>query len=86
MENLDEECVCRICGFVDGPFREDGCALNSICGCCGSESGIEDNLLEGVRSVRGYWVCRSSEWFRPSDKPEGWDLLTQLENIPPEWR
>lgn len=90
MEN-DTETVCRVCGH-DGyeVFWEDGWPTAEICSCCGNESDVGDNSVLGVRGYRGYWVGQGAPWRSPSverkRKSEGWDLLRQLANIPPQWR
>ncbi|MEV0281977.1 hypothetical protein AB0I22_37135 [Streptomyces sp. NPDC050610] len=81
------ETLCRVCGYDDGePRWVNGCAYSVICSACASQSGLNDNLLEGVRELRGYWVGQGAPWSCPEDKPEGWDLLKQISDLPPEWR
>ncbi|MFJ7999887.1 hypothetical protein ACIQ7D_22550 [Streptomyces sp. NPDC096310] len=82
------EHACRICGaiFPGDPTWENSVPNYVICNCCGLESGIGDTDLESVRSYRGYWVGNGAKWSTPTRKPDHWDLLKQLENIPPQWR
>lgn len=44
----------------------------------------------GLRNYRGYWVGHGASWSSPSaerkHKHQGWDLLKQMQNIPPQWR
>ncbi|WP_338063999.1 hypothetical protein [Streptomyces noursei] len=47
---------------------------------------MKDTSLMGVRGHRGYWLGQGVPWAAPSERPEDWDLLTQIENIPTEWR
>ncbi|MFI1014800.1 hypothetical protein [Streptomyces sp. NPDC020965] len=90
----DNEDICRICGYSDGAlFWENGWPTAGICDCCGTESGIGDmgtpgtwEGLSGIRDYRGYWVGHGAVWNSPSLKPKGWDLLTQIANIPERWR
>ncbi|MET9497603.1 hypothetical protein [Streptomyces sp. NPDC006552] len=88
------EDFCRMCGFDQDRFWEDGSPTYAICDCCGSESGIGDlgavpGSWEGVRGLhdfRGWWVGQGAEWSTPSQRPADWDLLRQMRNIPSEWR
>ncbi|MGI5196348.1 hypothetical protein ACQEVY_22315 [Streptomyces sp. CA-288835] len=82
------ETACRVCGLDDGEvlWNEFGVPQYVICSCCGMESGIGDDNLPQVREVRGYWVASGAKWDSPRHRPEDWDLLKQLANIPPEWR
>ncbi|MEF3118930.1 hypothetical protein [Streptomyces chrestomyceticus] len=81
------ETICRVCGYDDGePRWVNGCANSDICSACASQSGLNDTMLSGVRELRGYWVGQGAPWSYPKDKPEGWDLLKQISNLPPEWR
>ncbi|MFE9614333.1 hypothetical protein [Streptomyces sp. NPDC006012] len=88
------EDFCRMCGWDEERFWEDGWPTNAICACCGSESGIGDmgarpgswEGVEGLHHFRGWWVGNGAEWYLPKFKPHGWDLLQQLTNIPPAWR
>lgn len=78
-----------MCGLGDGKtalWDEFGAPQYLICECCGMESGIGDDNLAQVREVRGYWVGNGAKWHEPKFKPEPWDILQQLANIPPEWR
>ncbi|MCB5912165.1 hypothetical protein [Streptomyces pinistramenti] len=86
MENHDEaEYTCRICGYIDdGPRWANGTPDNDICSACGSEFGLHDTLLQGVRELRGYRVGQGEPWSDPECKPEGWDLLRQLAKPPAE--
>ncbi len=82
------ETACRICGLDDAAalFDEYGVPQYVICECCGNESGIGDDTVTQVRELRGFWVGHGAQWDRPKYKPENWDLLKQLANVPPEWR
>ncbi|ALM36766.1 hypothetical protein P405_15815 [Streptomyces sp. FR-008] len=86
MENTVET-ACRICGLDDGEsLYEDGFPRYVICECCYNESGIGDDTVTQVRELRGYWVGHGAQWHKPQSRPADWDLLSQLANIPPEWR
>jgi len=41
-----------------------------------------------LRNYRGYSVGHGAPWLSPSEerKRQGWDLLTQREDIPLQWR
>ncbi|MDX3383405.1 hypothetical protein PV682_18305 [Streptomyces niveiscabiei] len=83
-----EETVCRICGRDEGDILRDryGVPQYVICDCCGNESGIGDDDLFQVRQLRGLWVANGARWDEPSSRPEKWDLLEQMKNLPAEWR
>ncbi|MFI6285507.1 hypothetical protein ACIBCM_12230 [Streptomyces sp. NPDC051018] len=91
-ENEKEiETICRVCGFdEDGVFWEDGWPTADICSCCGNESDVGDSSVMGLRNYRGYWVGIGAPWRSELEgrkqKQQGWDLLTQIANIPPQWR
>ncbi|SCK49332.1 hypothetical protein YW7DRAFT_04430 [Streptomyces sp. AmelKG-E11A] len=57
-----------------------------ICECCHNESGIGDDTVSQVRELRSYRVGHGAQWHKPKLRPTDWDPLTQLANIPPEWR
>jgi len=89
----DAEDFCRVCGYNEERFWENGVPTSAICPCCGIESGIEDmgdlgtwKGLRGIRNFRGYWVGNGSGWSSPTLRPKDWDLFEQMANIPPEWR
>ncbi|MFC8872924.1 hypothetical protein ACFUAC_35645 [Streptomyces sp. NPDC057148] len=90
----DAEDFCRMCGFGEYRFWEAGWPTSMICACCGNESGIADMGaesgswagLEGLHAFRGEWVGSGARWWNPRMKPRDWDLLEQLQNIPPVWR
>ncbi|MFE6888038.1 hypothetical protein [Streptomyces sp. NPDC057694] len=43
-----------------------------------------------MRQYRGYWLGHGARWNNTLKerilKERGWDLLTQMANVPPEWR
>ncbi|MEU9284166.1 hypothetical protein AB0D57_05415 [Streptomyces sp. NPDC048275] len=87
MRSVEDEDVCRVCGYTDGIlFFEDTWPTHIICDCCGWESGTQALGLEGTREYRGYWTGQGAEWFSRGARPKDWDLLKQLRNIPPDWR
>jgi hypothetical protein len=84
----NENDYCRVCGLQqDQPWGEDGETPSfSICPCCGVEFGYEDSLPEGVRAFRKEWLGAGAPWFRPTSKPENWNLEAQMRNIPTKFR
>ena len=80
---------CRICGFehVEPQWGTDGrCPLYEICPCCGAESGYEDCTALAIHSYRKAWLAKGTPWFSPKSQPANWNVVHQLENIPPEFR
>lgn len=80
--------MCRVCGYTDGDlfFKDTWPTHHIICPCCSWEAGTQALGLEGTREYRGYWTGQSAPWFSPRARPEEWDLLAQLQNIPPHRR
>ncbi|KND26030.1 hypothetical protein [Streptomyces acidiscabies] len=82
-----EETTCRVCGQNDGTVLwSNGTPHYVICDCCGTESGIGDDNLSQARELRGFWVANGAPWDVPRNRPEDWNLLDQMKNLPPEWR
>nr|WP_075002605.1 hypothetical protein [Streptomyces qinglanensis] len=86
----ETETVCRICGFDGQVVWEGGWPTECLCPCCGNESDIGDSSVTGVRIYRGYWVANGAPWHdgleERRQRADGWDLLQQMTNIPPQWR
>ncbi|MGW8748925.1 hypothetical protein [Streptomyces sp. NPDC055794] len=90
----EAEDFCRMCGYGEDRFWDAGWPTGAICDCCGNESGIGDmgakpgswSGVEGLHAFRGWWLGAGAGWERPRRRPDGWDVLRQLENIPPHWR
>jgi hypothetical protein len=79
---------CRVCGllFDEAPWGEDGKTPSfDICPCCGVEFGYEDATADGCRSYRIRWIAEGAIWWDESQRPEPWNLETQLQNIPLEF-
>jgi len=78
---------CRICGFNNYPdeFWKDKIPMYIICPCCGCESGNEDYTLETTKLYREKWINQGAIWFLPKEKPEKWDIVKQLKNIPKDY-
>ncbi|NGO47470.1 hypothetical protein [Streptomyces ureilyticus] len=88
----DVEDFCRVCGYDEERFWENGVPTGAICPCCGAKSGIGgmgeptwEELTE-IREYRGHWIGNGAQWRSPTLRPKDWDLLKQIANIPPEWR
>jgi hypothetical protein len=80
---------CRVCGLWSLYPRwgdDDKSPDYSICECCGVESGLEDDYLEGIREYRQAWLDTGAKWFLPKLKPQNWDLEEQMKNIPERFR
>jgi len=80
---------CRVCGYYDPnyfPWGDDGetCSFD-ICDCCGIQTMQDDQYPELAREERAKWFARNCEWSYPEDKPENWDLASQLKNIRPDY-
>ncbi|HEY8980885.1 MAG TPA: hypothetical protein VIU15_15020 [Streptomyces sp.] len=85
-KDLTED-FCRVCGLEEEGIRNRyGSPSYFICACCGNEAGIGDDDLYQVRQLRGYWVAKGAPWDDSKFRPEQWDLLEQMKNLPPEWR
>lgn len=54
-----------------------------VCSCCSFEPGNCDHELFGAQSfstlLREWFVEGNATWFDPSEKPDHWDLIKQLE-------
>ena len=86
---MNEKYYCRICGLYNEtpPWGLSGEIPNyEYCPCCGVEFGNQDYTLESIRRYRSGWLKKGALWDEPKEKPEGWDLNQQMENIPKEYR
>jgi len=80
---------CRVCGCYSNtyPWGEDGKSPSyQICSCCGVQFGKEDLTLESIKECREEWISKGGEWFTKNEKPEGWDIKTQMKNVPDGFR
>ena len=81
--------ICPVCGLEYNnyyPWGEDGeTPSHSICDCCGSEFGYEDNSIESSKINRDKWIKKGANWFVIEKKPEKWSLEDQLKNLPEEY-
>jgi hypothetical protein len=76
---------CRVCGLEqdEPPWGSDErTPTYDICACCGVEFGYEDATVGAAKRYRELWLQKGAPWFRPVDRPEGWDLNRQLELVP----
>ncbi|MFA6060323.1 MAG: hypothetical protein WC756_19135 [Taibaiella sp.] len=80
---------CRVCGLYieDAPWGIDGqCPTYEYCPCCDVEFGYQDYTLESTKKFRQEWLDNGAKWAMPKIKPENWDLIEQMKNIPEEFR
>ena len=79
---------CRVCGYNNYPdeFWEDETPMYTICPCCGCESGNEDYTAESTKNYREKWIAKGANWFKPKEKPENWNMIEQLKNVPQEYK
>ncbi len=86
---IDYRYICRVCGLVleDPPWGVDGkTPLFEFCLCCGVEFGYGDWTVGAAKNWRRKWLSKGAVWFDASEKPEEWDVESQLKNVPPEFR
>ena len=57
----------------------------SICPCCGTEFGADDQRMTDVLSRRESWIKVQGKWFQPALRPVDFDMKRQLKNVPAEW-
>ncbi|MCP3959018.1 MAG: hypothetical protein GY719_14295 [bacterium] len=79
--------LCPVCGWdglLEPAYDENGRGSHEICMSCGFEYGFDDHS-EGVTHAqhRQRWIATGARWFNPDEKPEDWDLETQLANVMP---
>ena len=89
MNNNNELYMCRVCGKQqeDPPWGNDGrYGSFEICDCCGVEFGHEDFTVESTHAYRKQWLKEGAKWFMPKEKPEGWSLENQLQQIPQKFK
>lgn len=65
----DTRYCCNVCNWKSARPKEVG----DICSCCGAEHGVDDDW-----HYRSAWLKKGAPWFRPDEKPDGWDLRQQL--------
>jgi hypothetical protein len=77
--------TCRVCGWTDPANPEDlwrdGVPLGVRCPCCGSRSGVEDASWRTALRARKAWLGAGARWTDPRTRPNGWDLMVQLERV-----
>jgi hypothetical protein len=84
----DELMRCRVCGLAQEtpPWGPGGHQPTfEICPCCGAEFGYDDATRAGVLRRRATWRDAGYAWFVPHERPAGWDVLKQLEQIPTDY-
>jgi hypothetical protein len=81
--------ACRVCGFLldEPPWGADGrTPLFDFCPCCGVEFGYQDATPVGAKHFRAKWVEAGAMWNEPAQRPPEWDLATQLEQLPRDFK
>lgn len=73
--------LCVVCGFNSGISLDPG----EFCPCCGIEFYVDDYLLNDILKERKRWIDSGYKWNEESYKPEQWDPITQMQNIPNEY-
>jgi hypothetical protein len=78
-----------VCGWkaAEPPWGPLGnLASFDICPCCGVTAGYEDAQPSAARSFRERWLSSGAQWWRPSERPAGWNLNEQCAHVPAEYR
>jgi hypothetical protein len=71
--------LCHVCGWDFGePPWVDGQPEYLVCLCCGAESGVDDISVGDAQDYLARWVKSGASWFVPAERPESWDLASQL--------
>ena len=77
--------ICPVCGFDglrEAPYNQDGQGSYEICPCCGFEYGFDDHSEGATHALyREKWIAAGASWFDAEERPEDWNLQTQLKNI-----
>lgn len=76
---------CRVCGLfhVAPPYGSNSDDPSfEICACCGVEFGYEDATLVSARRFRRDWLSKGAKWVDEAQRPNGWTVESQLENVP----
>jgi hypothetical protein len=72
---------------AEAPWGDDGKTPTfDMCDCCGVEFGYEDSTPEGARRFRQRWLAAGAKWLVRKGMPGGWDLNTQLLQVPEAFR
>lgn len=85
----NDDFACRVCGLIqaEAPWGDDGQSPTfEICDCCGTEFGYEDATVAAAIRARALWLEKGAPWSDPKAMPNGWNLETQLAQIPPAYR
>ena len=91
---MNDETICRICGFEydsDEPtwkyWKDDEyIPTYNLCVCCGAEFGFDDTELESVIEYRKNWISQGAKFSTPTYKGDDWSFDNQLKNIPDRWK
>ena len=91
---MDAEFPCRVCGLEQGWDRWRP-RSHTICFCCLTEMGREDDTLGAVLIRRMIWLTNGAKFAAMmEDAPDHWiapdkwtleDVTEQLKNVPEKW-
>jgi len=80
---------CRVCGLdlPEPPWGVDGRTPSyEYCPCCGVEFGYRDATPFAARNFRRAWLKAGAIWTDADERPCCWDLVSQLSDVPEEFR
>jgi hypothetical protein len=70
--------TCPVCGYNE---LEDPPEPGTVCPCCGTEFGYDDEDLS-TAELRGRWIRDGARWWSPEvPAPPGWEPVAQLRNV-----
>jgi len=75
---------CYICGFEYDVDVSD--LLGHYCICCDVHYMAGNPDITLIRKYRQKWIDAGYPWAYEEDKPENWDPLEQLANVPDEFK
>lgn len=77
--------ICPVCGYdelLEPPYDEYNIPSYEICPCCGFEYGFDDQDLNfDFITYREKWLLSGAKWVQCQEKPDDWNLDTQLKNL-----
>jgi hypothetical protein len=76
--------ICPVCGYADlddAPYDEYGCSSFSICPCCGTEFGYDDQATSH-EALRQQWISSGMRWWSANTQPPtDFDPVAQLKKL-----